>query len=666
MTAASIWFSRSQEAALLPSFEARIAWWCKNATEIAQNLAFTEQKQCYDAVFANDKQAVAWQPNEAIISKANITALMQEVGVKDYAALYAWSTQQKETFWEKTVEKLGIVFHQKYNKIRGSQDAEQPEWLQGATLNIIESCFLAPTEQTAIITASEQQTELQKITYGELQQHINRVANGLVQLGLQPQDKIVLYLPLTVESVYVYLGIIKAGMVAVLVADSFSSAELSKRIEISGSKLVITCDGYQYGGKTLPILEKVRAANSPQTVVITYSKHIQLNEKEIEFEQFLGNEYFEAVVADRNSMISLLFSSGTTKEPKAIPWTHLTPIKGAADAHFHQDVKAGDVITWTTSIGWMMGPWTIFAVLINRATLALFNGSAALPAFGEFVQNTKMTMLGTIPSLVKVWRKTGAVAPYDWSSLRVFSSTGEASNEEDYLYLMSLNNYQTPIIEYCGGTEIGGGYITGAVVLPAAPATFTTPTLGTAFYLLDENKKVTEKGEVFLVPPIIGLSETLLNRNHHEEYYSHGITIKENELLRKHGDAFEQKTIEWNAQTVPFYHSLGRTDDAMNLGGIKVSAVEIEETLQTHAAIEECAAVSVTLEKGGPEVLLLYAVLKQKDTDLAQLKKELQTILSTQLNPFFKLHELIAVPLLPRTASNKIMRKELRKQWLEQ
>jgi acetyl-CoA synthetase len=455
-------------------------------------------------------------------------------------------------------------------------------------------------------------------------------------------------------------------MVAVLVADSFSPAELNKRIKISEAKLVITCDGYQYGGKLLPILEKVRAADAPQSVVITYSKHLHLIEKEIDFEQFLGNEYFESVITDRNSMISLLFSSGTTKEPKAIPWTHLTPIKGATDAHFHQDVKKGDVITWTTSMGWMMGPWTIFAALINQATLALFNGSAALPAFGEFVQNAQITMLGTIPSLVKVWRKTKAVEPYNWSSLRTFSSTGEASNDEDYLYLMSLNHYKTPIIEYCGGTEIGGGYITGTVVLPAAPATFTSPTLGTAFYLLDENKKTTEKGEVFLVPPIIGLSEKLLNRNHHEEYYAHGITVKKGELLRKHGDAFEQRNIQWNDTTVSFYHSLGRTDDAMNLGGIKVSAVEIEETLQTHAAIEECAAVSVTIEKGGPEVLLIYAVLKQKDADIALLKKELQQLLSTQLNPFFRLYELIALPQLPRTASNKIMRKELRKQWLEQ
>ena len=100
--------------------------------------------------------------------------------------------------------------------------------------------------------------------------------------------------------------------------------------------------------------------------------------------------------------INILFSSGTTGEPKAIPWTQTTPIKCAADAHFHQDVQPGDVLVWPTNLGWMMGPWLIFASLINRATMgALSTARRRAATFGRFVQDAEATMLGVVPSLVQ-------------------------------------------------------------------------------------------------------------------------------------------------------------------------------------------------------------------------------------------------------------------------
>ena len=110
-----------------------------------------------------------------------------------------------------------------------------------------------------------------------------------------------------------------------------------------------------------------------------------------------------------------------------------------------------------------MGPWLVYAALMNKAAMALFSGAASTRKFAEFVEDAGVTMLGLVPSLVSVWRRTGCLDGLDWSQIRAFSSSGECSNPHDMLYLMSRAGYK-PVIEYCGGTEIGGAYITGTVV----------------------------------------------------------------------------------------------------------------------------------------------------------------------------------------------------------
>src|SRR5690606_13204416 len=132
------------------------------------------------------------------------------------------------------------------------------------------------------------------------------------------------------------------------------------------------------------------------------------------------------------------------------------------------------------------------------------------------------------------------------------------------------------------------------------------------------------------------------------------------EILRKHGDAFETAEV----LNTTFYKSVGRVDDAMNLGGIKISAVEIEEVLNKHLLVFETAAISVPAGNGGPEKLVIYYIPERKESDPEALKKELQQMLTRELNPLFRISEIISVKILPRTASNKLMRRELRKEYL--
>ena len=266
-------------------------------------------------------------------------------------------------------------------------------------------------------------------------------------------------------------------------------------------------------------------------------------------------------------------------------------------------------------------------------------------------------MLGVVPTLVKTWRHSGCMEGLDWSGIEVFSSTGECSNADDMRWLMELAGGK-PVIEYCGGTEIGGGYIAGTVARPCVPGAFNTPALGLDFVILDDDGRPAEAGEVFLEPPSIGLSTSL----------STGTTTRSTSRAprpargraaapprRPDGGAARRRLAE-----------PGRADDTMNLGGIKVSSAEIERCLESVPGVAETAAVAVS-PGGGPSRLVIYAVCRGPDAPARdELLRLMREAVRSELNPLFKVHDVVVVPALPRTASNKVMRRTLRAEYPSQ
>ncbi len=617
---------------------------------------FALHQLLYDTVYADFNIAAhgpppAWFPTDEDITAANITHLMTELSIKTYPEFHAWSIANRDTFWQIMIDKLRI-------KAIDTNAEPQKDATGIATnlskLNIVDSCFSAADDAVAIIAQREGEDVL-TLTYHELARLTNRVANGLVNIGLKPGDAVAIDMPMNTESVAIYLGIVKAGCVVVGIADSFAPDEIATRLRIGKAKAIFTQNYINRAGKRLPLYEKVMAANAPKAIVSSCESNITSaqveREGDITWNDFLSDvETFTAIPCDPDAHTNILFSSGTTGEPKAIPWTHTTPIKCAADAYLHHDIHPGDVLAWYTNLGWMMGPWLIYASLINKATIALYDGVPTGRDFGIFVQKAKVSMLGVVPTLVRAWKNTDCMHGLDWHAIRAFSSTGECSNPEEMLYLMSLAGYK-PVIEYCGGTEIGGGYVTGTRVQPAAPSTFTTPALGLDFLLCDDDGNPVDNGEVFIVPPSLGLSTTLLNADHKEVYFAG--TPGPN--LRRHGDALERLA-------EGYYRIHGRVDDTMNLSGIKVSSAEIEEVLNVVSGVQETAAVAVSPTSGGPSQLVVYAVPAASEgvSTKQELHAALQTALSAHLNPLFRIHGVVIVDALPRTASNKIMRRLLR------
>ena len=596
----------------------------------------------------------SWHPDKEVIENSNIHRMMLENGFSDYTDFWKWSAKDKPEFWRQTMSNLGIRLRQKYEQVLDlSQGEELATWIPGARLNIVDSCFQNADDATAVVY-QEEGGPLQYVSQKQLLKQVNRVANSLVSQGLAPGDRIAIDMPMTLEAVCIYLGAIKTGIVVATVADSFTPNEIAVRLRITQPKLLFTQDLLQRAGKTLPMYAKVLEARPPKTIVVQTSQEgPELQEGDQYYSDFLvEKDEFESHVCDPGDAITVLFSSGTTGEPKAIPWNHITPIKGASDGYYHHDIYPNDVVCWPTNLGWMMGPWLIFAALINKASIALYYGAPLGEGFGRFVHDARVTMLGVVPSLVRQWKITGCNEAFNWDQIKCFSSTGEASNPDEMTYLMKLAGNK-PVIEYCGGTEIGGGYVTSTVVQTNIPSTFSSQTLGGEFVLLDENDEPADAGEMFLIPPIPGLSSELLNRDHHEVYFKGNPTYRGIQL-RRHGD--ELIRLENG-----YYRAQGRSDDAMNLGGIKVSSVQIEEVINQLDFVKESAAIAVSPEEGGPSELVIYAVcLFSKETQENKLRQA-QTIVKNLLNPLFKVQELIEVDKLPRTASGKVMRRELRK-----
>jgi acyl-coenzyme A synthetase/AMP-(fatty) acid ligase len=319
---------------------------------------------------------------------------------------------------------------------------------------------------------------------------------------------------------------------------------------------------------------------------------------------------------------------------------------------------------FATSLGWMMGPWLVFASLLNGASMAVLADVPTMANVGHLIETHRVTQLGIVPSMVRGWRKL-PYEPRDWSSIRCYFSTGEASQFEDYAWLS--NNGQVPVIEYCGGTEIGGGYISGSLVQEQRLCKFSTPCLGVRVWLRDDFDDWVPhgeegEGEVFLEGPSLGLSETLLNYDHDKVYFSNIPEVEDDPSihLRRHGDRLVR-------DADGYWQACGRCDDTMNLGGIKISSLEIERVCNPHPAVLESAAVSMAEggRSGGPEDLYLFLVVKSEE-EAPHTEQEWAQLMGRQvkehLNPLFKVKGTKIVNMLPRTSTNKIMRRKLRDQ----
>ena len=241
--------------------------------------------------------------------------------------------------------------------------------------------------------------------------------------------RIAIIMPMDFMAVALYLASIKTGCIVVSVAESFSAEEMALRFGIAEVDAIFTVQQFFRDNKVIQLYDKVLKTAFKQIYLIDNFLDISFMDSSLQENAFQNNQpsatssVFPAESAAPEDFIHILFSSGTTMYLKAIPWNHTTPIKCASDAYFHHNLKPNQRFCWPTSLGWMMGPWLIFATLINRATMVLYQDSPTLPPFGEFIEKTKTEILGVIPTIVKAWRTSQCMEQFNWQHIELFTST---------------------------------------------------------------------------------------------------------------------------------------------------------------------------------------------------------------------------------------------------
>ncbi|KAK8443897.1 hypothetical protein SEVIR_9G046600v4 [Setaria viridis] len=503
--------------------------------------------------------------------------------ISSFSHFYRFSVENQEVYWSMVLKQLALKFQQEPKAILSTSDRSKKggTWLQGAVLNIAECCLLpCPSlkrtdDSTAIVWRDEGLDDhpVNRMSLKELRSQVIAVANALDTM-FQKGDRIAIDMPMTCNAVIIYLAIVLGGFVVVSIADSFAPQEIGTRMGVSKAKAIFTQDFIIRGGKKVPLYSRVVQGTSSKAVVIPANGDylgVTLRNGDMSWKDFLSraagrSSIYSPAYQSVDAITNILFSSGTTGEPKAIPWAQLSPIRCAADTWAHMDVRPEDIGCWPTNLGWVMGPIILYSCFLNGATLALYHGSPLGRDFCKFVQDAGVTVLGTVPSLVKSWKAANCAKGLDWTKIRVLGTTGEASDIDDNLWLTSRTSYK-PIVECCGGTELASSYIQGSLLQPQVFGAFSGASMSTGFVILDEQgtpypDDVPCAGEVGLFPLYFGATNWLLNADHNKVYFD-GMPIYKGRQLRRHGDII-QRTVGG------YYIVQGRADDTMNLGGIKV------------------------------------------------------------------------------------------------
>ncbi|MQM10171.1 hypothetical protein Taro_043060 [Colocasia esculenta] len=604
--------------------------------------------------------------------------------IDSFSLFQKFSVRHPKVYWEIILQELSIKFQEGPRCVLDTSNkfGHRDLWLPDSILNIAECCLLPGTstrktdEGVAIIWRNEGEDDLpvNSLSLKELREQVMMVANAL-DATFRKGDAIAIDMPMTATAVIIYLAIVLAGYVVVSIADSFAAKEIETRMRVSKAKGIFTQDFIIRGGRTVPLYSRVIEGTPCKAIVVPgrgENVEIKLRKHDLSWNDFLSSVkdcprpfHYSPVYQPIDSVTNVLFSSGTTGDPKAIPWTQLSPIRCAADSWAHIDSQAGDIFCWPTNLGWVMGPILLYSCFLTGATLAIYHGSPLGRDFGKFVQDAGVTMLGTVPSLVKTWKNSKCMEGLDWTKIRTLASTGEASDVDDDLWLSSQTGYK-PIVECCGGTELASSYIQGSLLQPQGFGAFSTPSMTTGFVILDEQGIPYPDdqpcvGEVGLFPHYMGASDKLLNADHDKIYFD-GMPVYNGMQLRRHGDIIRRTA-------GGYFRVHGRADDTMNLGGIKTSSVEIERVCnQADANILETAAVSIRTGAGGPEQLVVLAVMKDRSLhwDFNLLRTKFQKAIQQNLNPLFKVSFVKVVAEFPRTASNKLLRRVLRDQMMQE
>ena len=598
--------------------------------------------------------------------------------LESYFKAYRASVDHPEVFWE-SIAKEHFLWKKPWNNVL-SWDFEKPEirWFDGAELNITENCIdrhlSTKSEQTAILFEPNNPAEpAQHITYAQLSEEVNKMANVLKSQGVNKGDRVCIYLPMIPELAYTVLACARIGAIHSVVFAGFSASALSSRINDCDAKIVVTADGSFRGAKTIDLKAIVDKAleESPQVETVLVAERIHngapLKEGRDHYLKPLTDEassHCEAESMQAEDPLFILYTSGSTGKPKGM--VHSCGGYMVYTAYTFKNIfqyQQGDVYWCTADIGWITGhSYILYGPLANGATTLMFEGVPSYPDNGRFwqiVEKHKVNQFYTAPTAIRALAKesTDHVNASDLSSLKVLGSVGEPINEEAWhWYNEQVGKKKSPIVDTWWQTETGGILISPIpYVTPTTPTYATLPFLGVQPALMDADSNEISgnsvEGSLCIKFPWPSIARTIWGD--HKRY-------KETYFTAFPGCYFTGDGASRNE--VGYYRITGRVDDVIIVSGHNLGTAPIEDAINEHDEVAESAIVGVPHSIKG-NALFGYVILKNQedDTDLDFLQKDINRLITEKIGPIAKLDSVVFVPGLPKTRSGKIMRRILRK-----
>ena len=570
-------------------------------------------------------------------------------------------------FWESQAQKLH--WFEPWNEAL-DWNAPFAKWFVGGKINASYNALdVQKQDKTAIFWEGENE-ERRAVTYGELLNSTQRLANVLKSLGVKSGDRITIYLPMVPELIISILACARIGAIHTVIFSGFSAQSIKDRVIDSQSKIIITADGGYRRGNIVKLKEVIDSAVSDLDFVKNVlvlkrtGNQITMTPRDLMWDDVMQKapnicppEHLDGI-----HPLYILYTSGTTGKPKGVlhdTGGYLTHV--SATFRWAFDIKDSDVYFCTADIGWVTGhSYVAYGPLICGATQVMYEGAPDYPSparMWDLIQRYKITIFYTTPTALRMFMKFGDSIPnsYDLSSLRLLGTVGEPINPEVWRwYYTTIGKSKCPIIDTWWQTETGAMMISplpGIETIPLKPGSGAFAIPGVDLAIVDESGKQLPpdtKGYLIIRKPWPGM------------------------LLTLWGDDEKYKTVYWSKYPNSYYTGdyaiqdkdgyfwlLGRADDVLKIAGHRIGTAELESSLVSHHSISEAAVCGIPDEIKG-EVIIAFLVPKEGVTVTDSLKSQIINIVRKDVGAIATPQSIYFVSKLPKTRSGKIMRRLLK------
>jgi acetyl-CoA synthetase len=609
-----------------------------------------------------------WVPSEEVKRDSRLGEFLGRHGLPDYPALHRRAAEDPEWFWNAVVEYFGIRFEQPYERVLDiSAGIPWAKWCVGGRTNLVLNCLDAhvgtPTSaRTAIIWEGED-GEIRRWTYDELNAATCALAGGLRHLGVRRGEVVALYTPMIPEAAAAFLAIAKIGAIVLPMFSGFGAAAAAGRLRSSDAVAVITVDGTRRRGREVALKsvidEAVSETPSVRNVVVLDLLGIDLgwhDGRDVMWRDIATGtpDTVPTEIVDAEHPVMLMYTSGTTGPPKGTIHTHCgSLVKNALDMGLCIDLGADDRLLWMSDMGWVVGPKIVISTTMMGGTMILADGAPDYPEpdrLWRMAADHGATMLGIAATVVRTMMKhgVGRVEAHDLSRLRLTLSVGEPWNTEAWMWFFEhVCGRRIPILNYSGGTEIGGAILTGTLHDPLKPCAFGGGVPGHGVAVLDENGNDIapgEVGELALRQPSIGLTR--------------GLWRDPDRYIEAYWSRFENTWVHGDWASIDedgLWYIHGRSDDTIKIAGKRTGPAEIEAILIETGDAVEAAAVGIPDPIKGESVACVCV-----PTESNASTKSLEDAVVHGLGRPFRPSRVIFVSQLPKTRNQKIMRRLVR------